>query len=360
MAQLTYDQLRSALLAGGPSVLVSTTDLAAAGGPEASVAPARFVAKGQQGAVYAYERRYVDGQPCQVVIIDSKQSQLNRAETALQQALDDGNAALKRLPHVAVAYEHEGVTELYTDLMLPHRAYDGHVRAGTVGGVAVTQMPEYRAVRNATPANARALLEFSPITLVFGGWDASRRSRQGRWRSALVGEIIGVLADQHADTRSPAMRGGARVDPVAMQVNLDGPTLKAFAEAQKDELSGGNYDAIIKAAAKPKEGGISASALGLGGIPPSLDQLAGRAGVLADLPTPRPVACHIMPDSASARGPMATRRAAHCSPRWLLPASREATRNCTGAEPTATSWTPNACGRRQAWRPAGARRVNGC
>ncbi len=277
MAQLTYDQLRSALVAGGPSVLVSTTDLAAAGGAHASVAPARFVAKGQQGAVYAYERRFIDGQPCQVVIIDSKQSQLNRAETALQQALDDGNAALKRLPHVTVAYEHEGVTELYTDLMLPHRAYDGHVRAGTVAGVAVTQMPEYRAVRDATPANARALLEFSPITLVFGGWDASRKSRQGRWRSALVGEIIGVLADQHADTRSPSMRGGARVDPVAMQVNLDGPTLKAFAEAQKDELSANNYGAIIKAAAKPKEGGISASALGLGGIPPSLDQLAGVA-----------------------------------------------------------------------------------
>ncbi len=275
MTQISYELLRSALVAGGPSVLVSTTELAPAGGPHTAVAPARFVAPGRQGAVYAYERRYIDHDACQVVIIDSKQSQLNRAEAALQQALDDRNPVLRRLPHVTVTYQREGASEIFTDLTLPHRAYDGHVRAGTVAGRPVTQTAEYRAVRDATPANARALLEFSPITLVFGGWDASRKSRQGRWRSALVGEIIGVLADQHADTRNPAMRGGARVDPVAMQVNLDAPTLKAFAEAQRDELAPDTYEKLVKT--KPKEGGISASPLGLGGIPPSLDQLAGVA-----------------------------------------------------------------------------------
>jgi CRISPR-associated protein Csb1 len=277
LTQITYELMRSSLLAGGPSVLVSTTELAPAAGPHAAVAPARFVPKGQQGAVYAYECRYVDGEPCQVAIIDSKQSQLNRAEIALQQALLDGHPVIGRLPHVTVTYERDGVPEVFTDLTLPHRAYDGHIRAGSVSGVPVTQTPEYRAVRDASPADARALLEFSPITLAFGGWDASRRSRQGRWRSALVGEIIGVLADRHADTRTPAMRGGARVDPVAMQVNLDGPTLKAFADAQRDELSPDNYEKIVKAAAKSKDGGTSASALGLGGIPPTLDQLAGVA-----------------------------------------------------------------------------------
>lgn len=277
MTQITYDLIRSATVAGGPSVLVSTTELAAAGGPHSAVAPARFVAKGQQGAVYAYERRYVGHRPVVVVIIDSKQSQLNRAESALVQALEDGHPVLRRLPHMRVTYRRDGVPETFTDLTLPHRAYDGHIRAGTVGGVPVTQTATYRALRDATPANARALLETSPITLVFGGWDASRRSRPGRWRSALVGEIIGVLADQEADTRYPALRGGARVDPVAMQVNLDGPTLEALADGQRDELRPDTYQKIVNAAKKAKDSGVSAAALGLGGIPPSLEQLAGVA-----------------------------------------------------------------------------------
>lgn len=277
MAGITYDVLRSALVAGGPSVLASTTELAAAGGPHCAVAPARFVPKGGQGAVYAYERRYVDGEPRQVVIVDSKQSQLNRAETALEQAIKDGHRVLSRVPHVTVTYVRDGLEEVYTDLSLPHRAYDGHIRAGTVDGVPVTQSPEYRLVRDASPLNARALLEFSPVTLAFGGWDASRKSHQGRWRSVLVGEIVGVLADQDTGTRMPAMRGGARVDPVAMQVNLDGPALRAMAEAQRDELSPDTYEKLVRAADKAKEGGVSASPLGLGGIPPTLDQLTGVA-----------------------------------------------------------------------------------
>jgi CRISPR-associated protein Csb1 len=181
------------------------------------------------------------------------------------------------MPHVEVVYERHGTPEIYTDLSLPHRVYDGHVRAGSVDGVPVTQTERYRAARNATPANARALLELSPITLAYGGWDATRRSRQGRWRSALVGEIIGVLADQSLDTPRSALRGGARVDPVAMQVQLDSSALMALADAQQDELSPRLYDAI--AAEAKKKGGvlISASNLGLGGIPPSLVQLAGVA-----------------------------------------------------------------------------------
>ena len=59
MDQLTFHRLREACAAGGPSVLVSTTELAPAGGPLASVAPARFVTPGQNGhATYAYEHRF--------------------------------------------------------------------------------------------------------------------------------------------------------------------------------------------------------------------------------------------------------------------------------------------------------------
>ena len=281
MTRITLDLLHTACIAGGPSVLVSTTELAPAGGPMASVAPAKFVTQGANShATYAYEHRYVDGAAARVVILDSKQSQLNRAEAGLAQAILDGAQPLTRVPHVQVTYLRDGSAEIFTDLTLPHRAYDGHVRAGSVDGKPATENETYRAARNATPANARALFEFSPITLVYGGWDATRRSRQGRWRSALVGEIIGVLADQSLDARSAPLRGGARVDPVAMQVQLGKVAMIAIADAQRGELSPKLYDKIVKAAKTADEkasGPTSASTLGLGGIPPTLEQLAGVA-----------------------------------------------------------------------------------
>lgn len=281
VAKITIDLLREACKAGGPSVIVSTTELAPAGGPMASVAPAKFVTQGVNShATYAYEHRFVDGTAARVVILDSKQSQLNRAEAGLAQAILEGTEPLTRVPHVQVTYDRDGSREIFTDLTLPHRAYDGHIRAGSVDGKPATEQPSYRAARDATPANARALLEFSPITLAYGGWDATRRTRQGRWRSALVGEIVGVLADQALDPRSTPLRGGARVDPVAMQVQLGKAAMIAIADAQRGELSPKLYDKIVKAARTADEksaGSTSGSTLGLGGIPPTLEQLAGVA-----------------------------------------------------------------------------------
>ncbi len=281
MTTLTLDMLTEACRAGGSSVVVSTTELAPAAGPLASVAPAKYTTPGPNShATYAYEHRFVDGNATRVVIIDSKQSQLNRAEAALSQAMLDGVHPVARIPHIEVQYQRDGGVERHTDLTLPHRAYDGHIRAGTVNGKPVTDTEAYRAARDATPADARALLEFSPITLAYGGWDATRKSRQGRWRSALVGEIVGVLADQTLDPRSQPMRGGARVDPVAMQVLLGRSSMIAIADAQRGELSERNYKAIVAAAQKADKDSsapTSASKLGLGGIPPTLEQLAGVA-----------------------------------------------------------------------------------
>jgi len=249
-----------------------------AGGLHSAIAPAKYTGKDARGndvGSYAYEQRFLDGALRHTVLVDSKQSQLNRVEQTLQAALDDGQSPWNRLPHLRVMYG----ADSYTDLTLPHRAYDGHLRAGTVDRQPTTQHPLYRALRDATPLNVRPLLEASPVTLVFGGWDASRRARQGRWRSALVGEVIGFLAGNPDDRRpEPSMRGGARVDPVGMQVQLDGKAMQAMVEAQRDEISTGLYDKAVKAAKKAtSDKPESASMLGLGGIPPSLDQLAGVA-----------------------------------------------------------------------------------
>jgi CRISPR-associated protein Csb1 len=271
MAKLTYSDLFNACSPGGSSVLTSVTELAPAGGPHTAVAPAKFVSG--NASVFAYETRFVDGEPLETVVIDSKQSQLNRVEQPLSIAIDGGDALLSKVPRIRVSYD--GAS--YTDLDLPHRAFDGHIRAGSLDGKPVTESAAYRAVRDASAANARALIEASPASLVFGAWDASRRSHQGRYRSALVGEIMGVLADQSENARTSPKRGGARVDPVAMSVQLMGKDLEAILEGQESELSAKTVEDIRKEAAKAKNKPVSASRFGLGGIPPSLETLGAVA-----------------------------------------------------------------------------------
>lgn len=282
MRTLDLDLLLTAASAGGPSCLSSTTRLRPAGGLHTAVAPAKYLQGTGSSAksVYVYERRFLDGESRHTVLLDSKQSQLNRLEAELDRTRLDGHPLLSRLPHVEVTYGDGEHAQTFTDLVLPHRVYDAHVRAGTVGGVPTTQTPLYRAVRDASPANARALLDVSPITLVLGGWDSSRRSRQGRWRSALVGEIIGFVPGVGAsgdEVPDPGMRGGARIDPVGMQMQMPGTALKKLAEAQKDELSTSNYDKVAKQADSAKSKTVGAAELGFGGIPPSLSALGGVA-----------------------------------------------------------------------------------
>ena len=151
MAMLSYSDLFNACSPGGSSVLTSVTELAPAGGPHTAVAPAKFVSGNT--SVFAYETRFVDGEPLETVVIDSKQSQLNRVEQPLSIAIEAGDPLLSKVPRIRVSYD----SARYTDLDLPHRAFDGHIRAGSLDGNPVTESAAYRAVRDASAANARAL-----------------------------------------------------------------------------------------------------------------------------------------------------------------------------------------------------------
>ncbi|MDO5682533.1 MAG: type I-U CRISPR-associated RAMP protein Csb1/Cas7u, partial [Propionibacteriaceae bacterium] len=266
--QFSFDDLIAACSPGGASVLTVVTELAPAAGPHGAVAPAKYV-RGNQ-AVYAYGRRFIDGEPQHVVTIDSKSSSLNRIESALADAILDGEEPLASMPRIQVSYA-DGPS--YTDYQLPHRAFDGHIRAGMVDGVAVTQDPRYRNARDAKAANIRALMELSPVSPLLGSWDSTRKSNQSRFRSAMTGEIIGVLAVQSDDDPETPLMGGARVDPVAASVQLPGQVLKSLAEAQSGDLSGKLLDQIDKDIKKAEKGVASASRLGLGAIPPSLESL---------------------------------------------------------------------------------------
>jgi CRISPR-associated protein, dpsyc system, GSU0053 family len=268
MSTISLPHLLDACRPGGASVLTSVTPLEPAAGPHASVAPAKFLeGKGRTAKpVFAYERRFWDGEAVTAVLIDSKQSQSNRLEAAVSAAIADQDPVLARTPRIELRFE-DG--QVYSDIDLPHRAFDGQIRAGTINGEPATAAQEYRELRNATVADARPLLERSPITLLLGGWDASRKTHAGRYRSLLVGEIIGILSDQGRDPEvNQSKRGGARIDPLGARIQLDQAEREAIADVQKSELSDKAYTNSYG-----KDG--KSSSLGLGGIPPSLEQLGG-------------------------------------------------------------------------------------
>ena len=299
---ITLADLIENLELGRGSVITSITELEPAAGPHASVAPAKFVDGSK--SVFAYETRYivekhegqdepkkeeesktadkiVKGKPQKVVLIDSKQSELNRAEAAIEQGRQhhDGNEAVVKIPRAVVTYQTENGPVEYSDMELSHRVFDGHFRAGRVDGKPITENDQYRALRNCTPADMSALLNTAPAALLFGAWDSTRKSNQVRLRSALVGEIIGVLADQEpgAEHRQ-ARRGGARVDAVAASVKLAPKDMESLVNDQEAELSPGNVGARRNEIKKAKaDARISASTLGLGSIPPSLEETGAVA-----------------------------------------------------------------------------------
>ncbi|CAB0577745.1 hypothetical protein CIP107549_00002 [Corynebacterium diphtheriae] len=270
---MTFEMLIKACAPGGASTWTSVTDLTPASGSHASIAPAKFVVE-RNSSTFAYETRFVDNRPVQAVVIDSKQSSINRGENAISYDMTHGHPIISRIPRVQVRYD-ESTT--LTDLDLPHRAFDGHIRGGFIEGKPATEHESFRAVRNSTLANASSILNVAPAALIYGGWDATRKANQLRVRSSIVGEIIGVLADQ--DKTGPeqqAARGGARIDPIAASVKLSPEAYRKIIDAQREELSKKNYETADKIIKKSKKGEtLSASNLGLGAIPPSLDPVGG-------------------------------------------------------------------------------------
>ena len=162
MTIMIFEDLLKACTSGGASTLVSVTELEPAAGVHASVAPAKFV--DGRSSVFAFETRFIDGVAARAVLLDSKQSQLNRAEGAIMQDIRAEHPLLGKIPRILVTYS-DG--QEFSDMELPHRFADGHVRAGTIDGEPTTANEAYRAVRNATPADMSAILNTAPAAAVF-------------------------------------------------------------------------------------------------------------------------------------------------------------------------------------------------
>ncbi|MFJ5165165.1 type I-U CRISPR-associated RAMP protein Csb1/Cas7u [Streptomyces anulatus] len=212
------------------------------------ICPPTVKAKSTDAAGYLIEPRYVEGDEVRVVLLDQRQSQANRCEQALLDAVRREDLFL---PHLELTTEAGGTAVSITSLEAPHRSCDAYFRdSQNEEGTTFDKTEVGAALRRAGAADLRAYLDQSPADLVYGVWDSHRKRRiQVKVPRAYTSEMYGV---------SPlvGVRAAGRVD----RLNLAGDTV-AVTETGWSPLDG----------AKPPRGVASArmSELGHGMIPPS-------------------------------------------------------------------------------------------
>jgi CRISPR-associated protein Csb1 len=226
-AVLTLDVVRNAV-AGSAAAFRCKLMLSPAGGPGDKVFPPTYA-----GAVYATEKRRLPdyNDPVTCVLLDSVQSQANRMEEALQQAVD---AERINLPIIEVDFEpffpgKEQPEEMrlldpvgrVTSLQVPHRIADAILRDSLLDGTRFRDSEIGTHVGMASIRNATVLFELCPTALLFGMWDSTgpKGGLGAKFERAMVSEIVGINA-------VPGVKTSSRIDPLAIQLKA-GPLYAA-------------------------------------------------------------------------------------------------------------------------------------
>lgn len=215
---LGLDTLRRAVCGG--AALRSRTILQPAGGPGTKVFPPTY-----GGALYATEKRRLPDYeaPVECVLLDSVQSQANRMEEALQQAVDEGRL---KIPVIEVDFtpyfpgddQPDGMRLLdpvgkVSSLQAPHRIADAILRDSLLGRVPFRDSEIGRRLGLTSMRDATALFELCPTALVFGMWDSTgpKGGLGAKFERAVVSEIVGIDASYGVKTSS-------RIDPLGIQL----------------------------------------------------------------------------------------------------------------------------------------------
>jgi CRISPR-associated protein Csb1 len=217
MNKLTIETLESAVK-GSAAAFRCRRIMQPAGGAGDKVFPPTFA-----GAVYALEKRRVPGraEPVMCVVLDTVQSQANRMEQALQDALDDGSINIPVLKVDFSKWSPTGDVEAdkangrlidavgtLTSLQVPHRLADAILRDseieegekdndGKKPRVAFRKSSKGRALNTVSQQNATALYQLCPTALIFGMWDSTgpKGGLGAKFERAVVSEVVGIGAE---------------------------------------------------------------------------------------------------------------------------------------------------------------------
>ncbi|MBI5445583.1 MAG: type I-U CRISPR-associated protein Cas7 [Deltaproteobacteria bacterium] len=173
-----------------------------------------------EGGKYATEERWIDGEKVPCVLLDSVQSQANRMELALLDAIEDGDLDLPRL---VVEFNGPGLVKplRVTSLEAPHRAADAIFRDSEIAGTKFRDTDLGKALDKADVRNAAPLFGLCPTALIFGIWDSTgpRGGLGAKFQRAIVSEMVGLYATQ-------GCKPSSRLDPLGIEKRA-GPIFRA-------------------------------------------------------------------------------------------------------------------------------------
>ena len=197
------------------------------GGQGDKVFPPTYPGEGRNAPPrHVYERRRLKGQDVWCVLIDSVQSQANRLEECLLEAIRDGLP----IPYVEVDFSNaqlDGITRI-TSLDAPHRVYDAIFRDSMLEeDKPFMESAVGQRLARASAEDASALLEISPTALLFGAWHSTGQGGGlgAKFARCLVSEIMGidVPVDElvnprtgEINARTAGRRTGSRIDPLGV------------------------------------------------------------------------------------------------------------------------------------------------
>lgn len=230
MEKLTFDILKEAVT-GIAAAFRCVTEYQPAGGVGDKIFPPTY-----QGGKYAEEKRLIDGQPVPCVLLDSVQSQANRMELALLEAMRTKRI---ELPLVTVIFDDDCLKKKFTvtSLDAPHRVADAILRDSLFEGVMFRKSEQGKLLDTADVRNATGLFGLNPTALVFGIWDSTgpRGGLGAKFQRALVSEMVGFHAQEGVKTSS-------RIDPAQIMLGA-GPVFERA--AQNDNMPSWTLDAAL-------------------------------------------------------------------------------------------------------------------
>lgn len=208
-----YDRIAAAAsLEGDDGAIRITAAYEPAAGRGSKVSPPTYPLTSPKArdrtSPYVLEHRVgPDGEAVLCVLLDSRQSQANRCEEALQEAIDEG---LFGLPHLVLDLETHGEAVRVTSLTAPHRSRDAYFRDALVaGGDRFDATPEGASLAKGDVA---AFYAHTPADLVFGVWDSHRQRRiQTRFPRIYTSELVGegAIEGERLAGRYDLLTGGA-------------------------------------------------------------------------------------------------------------------------------------------------------
>lgn len=258
--RLDFDTLKKAV-SGSAAAIRCRTILQPAAGAGTKVFPPTY-----SGGVYATESRRIPvideandvtgSREAECVLLDSVQSQANRIEDALQQAIDDGKLMM---PLIVVNFGNAVAdVQRVTSLQAPHRAADAILRDSVTDqededGKPISFRKSHvgKAITDSSLANATGLFRYCPHALFLGIWDSTgpKGGLGAKFARALVSEIVGIDAVVGKKTSS-------RIDP-----------LQTRAAAKVIKSADGSWKLAESDKAK---GAVSPSEINHGNIPPDV------------------------------------------------------------------------------------------